>query len=296
MTEGLTVTVQNYNTFNELDKSLFARYYLGYPYCLEKVSSFLLEPESLKQAIAEIKELGLESYLVTPPIMQSDDFNLLEKLIEEAVECGLDGVEVNDVGMLDFIKKWPSLKISAGHFINIYHSSAAKEYERDGVTTIIPNSELTLDELTEISGQVESDTEIVVYGNLALGFAYDCLLKNAYQSECQQQCNKPHILVKNGFRMRSIGRANVTAADFCLLEQVEKLKNIKSCFWRLEMYQDSAQKINKVANIFKNCMNGEEASKYLKELEGLADYGLCNGWFFGKTGHDYVASKQEVKS
>lgn len=319
-TIGLSITVQNLKTFKELDKSLFERYYLGYPYCLEKAGSFMLEVENLKQALSEIKTLGKEAYLVTPPIMQSSDFNKVGKVIAEVVDYGLDGIEVNDVGMFAAARKWSSLRITAGHFTNIYHPEAALEYVKEGATTVIPNSELMFEELREVAERVGSDclkgshpeeavgrredlskkskinVEIAVHGNLPLGFAYDCFLKKIDpEGKCRQQCTKPYILANDEVSMASVGRANIMAADFCLIEQIDDVKSVGTSLWRLDIYKDNADKINKVAKIFKRCIEGEDSSNFMSQLENLAPHGLCNGWFFGKSGHEYV-TKEKVLS
>jgi len=289
---SLSASIQNYKTFKDVDKSLFQRLYLGYPYCSQRSESFITEPGDLKKAIKDLKKAGKEAFLVTPGLMQTTDFEPIKKAINNAVEWGLDGIEVNDVGMLDVAKNWPGLKVLAGFFTNIYHKESAIEYIKAGATTVLAHSELMYDELKEISATEGAQIGIAVYGNLPLGIVYDCYLKTIdADNKCSQQCVKPHYFDHKEFAMRNIGTANVMAADFCLLEHIEKLREIKADYWRLETYLYGAKKINAIGRAFADCIDGANPSDYIDDLKNMAEKGLCDGWFLGKPGHSYSGSK-----
>ncbi len=285
----LSVTIQNYKTFKDVDKSLFERFYFGYPYCLEKAGSFLVELNHLKQAIEEVKQLNKQAFLATPALMQTKDFELMEKTIDFAVQCGLDGIEINDVGMFQLAKKWPKLQILSGYFTNIYNPEVALEYIKEGATTVLAHPELMFEELKEISEAANVEVGVAVYGNLPLGVVYDCYLKTVDKdNKCQQQCSKPHYFDHEEFAMINVGKANVMAGDFCLLEHVEKLKQVKASYWRIESYFYKAEKINKIGQAFKDCINGADPDDYIDGLKELAPRGLCDGWFVGSSGHSYI--------
>ena len=92
--------------------------------------------------------------------------------------------------------------------------------------------------------------------------------------------------------MRNIGRANVMATDFCLLEHIDKLKQIKANYWRLETYLFDANKINTIGRAFVDCIHGENPVDYIENLKEMAPKGLCDGWFLGKSGHSYTGAKK----
>ncbi len=289
---SLSASIQNYKTFKDVDKSLFQRLYLGYPYCSQRSDSFITEPDDLKKAIKDLKKTGKEAFLVTPGLMQTTDFEPIKKAINKAVEWGLDGIEINDVGMFDVAKNWPGLKVLAGFFTNIYHKESAIEYIKEGATTVLAHSELMHDELKEISATKGAQIGIAVYGNLPLGIVYDCYLKTIdTENKCFQQCVKPHYFDHKEFAIRNIGTVNVMAADFCLLEHIEKLREIKADYWRLETYLYDAKKINAIGRAFTDCINGADPSDYIDDLKNMSEKGLCDGWFLGKPGHSYSGSK-----
>lgn len=303
MTE-LLACISNKDTYEGFDTRAVDGLYLGQPYCLKYKNNFLVKIGDLTAAIADLRAHGKKAYLTTPAIPKGKDLPIIKKAIAAAAEAGIDGIEANDVGVFRLLRReFPQIRVHVGNFINIYNEKSAALFGRMGAARIVPNHELTREELAVVTSVEGIEFERPVHGPLALGMAYACLLVRKGEGEelesCSKQCSSEHYLELEGWRMRSVGTALLMGTDYSLIEHLRGLEGINLSALRLETYFDGPEKINRLGGAFQRSLTAAEqglapTSEDICVVRDLVSgRQMCNGWHFGRSGRDYVGGNSE---
>lgn len=274
--------------------------YLGQPYCLKVQGNLLVNLDELSEAVNQVKKSGKRAYLTTPIVPKGSDFAKVEKAVGAAVEAGVDGVEIYDVGVFRLVKSnFPELPIHMSSLANIYQPETAAFYRDRGAARIVPANELLASEIKIIKDAVNGiEFSIPVHGNLPLGMSYACLLRTKFPSReiiaCRQQCAGEHYLDMGDWRMRCVGTSLITGDDYSLIEHLPATLADGFAGWRLETHFDDASKINKLASIYRRAMSAASGKDYpggefFAEVKGVSGE-LCNGWHFGLSGQGYLSA------
>jgi U32 family peptidase len=298
----LSACLANWRVFEKVRLKGLDAVYLGQPYCLKFDGNFLVDIGSLEEAIVRLHGAGKKAYLVTPAIPKGADVSTVKRALGASVKLGIDGIETHDAGVFRMARReYPKLPVHVGNLANVYNERTAAAWKSLGAARIVPNHELTLEELAIVCGTGGVEFERPIHGLLSLGMAYSCLLRRRPPSErldpCRQQCDEPHYLELDGWRMRSVGTSLLTGEDYCLLEHLAGLAAVNLSAMRLETYFYSAEKINELIDIYRAAIDGLGSGRpidglSLQRVEELAPMGLCNGWHFGQSGRDYVSRQK----
>lgn len=296
------VCVPSSKVLAAIDIDLFDAFYLGQPYCLLREGNFIVDLDGLQMEATRLHTAGKKVYLTTPAIPKGKDLPKVSKALELAAAIHLDGVEVHDVGVFRLLRSdFGQLRPHIGNFLNVYNQKTAALWRDLGAARVVPNHELTGDELALVAQTEGLEFEHPVHGPLALGMSYSCVLRRELPEEglkpCRQQCADEHYLALDGWRMRSVGTSLLTAEDYCLVEHLGQLLASNISALRLETYFDSPEKINRLGAIYRQALSDALDKKPVSgtlpdEAANLASSGLCNGWHFGKSGREYVSATE----
>lgn len=296
----LAVTCGTSEIMNEIDTDGFDSFYLGNPFCLKIRGNLLSDLEALKVAIRLLKKDRKKVYLTTPVIPTASDFKLIDNLLQLGVNENVDGVEVHDVGALRLAKKYP-LKLHLSVFGNVYNRLSALKFHSLGVKRIVPSLELTLAEIAELKAIPSLELEISVHGKLPLGIASACLLGTPRDSKneksinaCHHACLEENFLLLEGLKIRTKGTATFTGADLVMIEHLPLILRQGYKHFRVEGLWETAQNLSKIGQIYKEAFEEAPQGKSdpkmnLDKIREITSE-FCNGWYFGRSGREYVST------
>ncbi len=173
----ISVKVDNIDQFNQLDLDKLDRIYLNFK-------------TDLTNAIIKTKKHEKEIYLATEKIIENKDFKELEVLLNNIKEY-IDGVSVNNLGTLKFIKDNYETKIHADIGLNIFNSQAVKLLSENKVNSTTLSPELKLNQIETIARNEILDYEVVGYGYLPLMVLKHCpmsVIKNCKSTDDCEIC------------------------------------------------------------------------------------------------------------
>ena len=111
--------------------------------------------EELCEALSYAHLFGVKVYLTVNTLVKEREFDRLVSFIKPFYEHGLDGVIVQDLGVLLELKEsFPGLELHASTQMGISGSFGAKLLKDFGVCRIVPARELSLDEICDISARI----------------------------------------------------------------------------------------------------------------------------------------------
>lgn len=183
--------------------------------------------DMLLQAIREAHVHGRKLYLTVNTLLK--DRELERELYDYLVpyyEAGLDGVIVQDLGVLSFIREqFPKLPIHASTQMTVTGALGAEFLKSEGVTRVVPARELSLEEIRAIKERTGLEIETFVHGALCYCYSGQCLFssilggRSGNRGRCAQPCRLPYE-VWNGKNRLNDRRESfpLSMKDLCTVE------------------------------------------------------------------------------
>lgn len=114
---------------------------------------------------------------------------------------GLDGVIVQDLGVLRFIRRnFPGLPLHASTQMTVTGIHSVKLLEEEGASRVVPARELSLEELKAIHRASPLELEVFIHGALCYCYSGQCLFssilggRSGNRGRCAQPCRLPTSL------------------------------------------------------------------------------------------------------
>lgn len=154
--------------------------------------------EELCEAVSYAHLFGVKVYLTVNTLVKEREFERLVSFIEPFYNHGLDGVIVQDLGVLLQIKEnFPDLELHASTQMGIASSYGAKFLKEFGVCRVVPARELSLDELSDIKQCVGIEIESFIHGAMCYCYSGHCLFssflggRSGNRGRCAGPCRLP---------------------------------------------------------------------------------------------------------
>lgn len=294
----LTTEVPTLSELLATDLSPFDGVYLGHPYCRQYRDNLITDSSQLAAAVTHLKDLGLKAYVSTDAAPTTADLPQVRTLLQLCADLGVDGIDVQNLGVLRLAHRHhPDLTVFAGGFINIYTLAGAEALAQYGVEVIRPAFELNLDEIDVIGAETGLDVELLAHGKIPLGITDRCLLLD-YEEEsglsCPDICREEFWLKRDDWTIRHIGTVLLSGKAMCMLEHLPDLLGRGYRRFRVGSLVTAPAQRGEIGRIYREALAGapapsqSERAGRMGRLEEIETNGLCNGYFFGKSGHLYV--------
>ena len=143
-----------------------------------------------------------EIFLTLNIIIIDSEIPALVKLLNRLVNTTIDGVIVQDLGMLYLLAHYfPALKVHASTQLTTHNEGQIRFLNQLGATRVNLSRELNLEEighLAAIGHQHQMLSEVFVHGSNCIGFSGLCYLSSAHggnsgnRGRCSQSCRDPY--------------------------------------------------------------------------------------------------------
>ncbi|MGP3790886.1 peptidase U32 family protein [Pseudomonas sp. B392_1p] len=156
-------------------------------------------------SVAEIAELvefarlfHAKVFVTLNTILHDDELEPARLLIWQLYEVGVDVLIVQDMGILEM--DLPPIELHASTQTDIRTLDKAKFLADAGFSQLVLARELNLQEIREISHQVDATIEFFIHGALCVAFSGQCNIshaqtgRSANRGDCSQACRLPYTL------------------------------------------------------------------------------------------------------
>ena len=154
---------------------------------------------------------GCRLYMTVNTLFKENELGELYEYLLPYYKAGLDGVIVQDLGALSFIREhFPGIELHASTQMTITSVYGAKELKRLGCCRVVPAREVSLEEIRRIYDETGMDIETFVHGALCYCYSGQCLMssliggRSGNRGRCAQPCRLPY---------RVYGQENGTAVN-----------------------------------------------------------------------------------
>lgn len=152
--------------------------------------------------IAELVEFAhlfhAKVFVTINTILHDDELEPARALIWQLYEAGVDAVIVQDLGVMEM--DLPPIELHASTQTDIRTLEKAKFLSQVGFSQLVLARELNLQEIREISQNVDSAIEFFIHGALCVAFSGQCNIshaqtgRSANRGDCSQACRLPYTL------------------------------------------------------------------------------------------------------
>ncbi len=302
----LIVSIASPGELEGTDLSPYDAVCLGNPYCRRVEGNYAERLALLPEAVAVLRDAGKKAYVTTPAAPRGKDLPHVERLIEGAAAAGADALEIHNMGVLRILReKGRPLPAHMGVFANVYTHLAAGVMREYGAVRVRPNPEVSLPEAEQIAREGGVEVEIPVHGKIPLGVNERCsLLEGPEESDpaCPSACRQEHWLTarpaagtREAWVLKTVGKGVLSGKDLCMLEHLPRLRSAGFDRFRVEGLYESAAWRSEVGAVYREALSRAAGGSGYRVDPDWADalrrnsrHGFCNGYYFGKSGREYV--------
>ncbi len=187
--------------------------------------------EEICRAIHVAHFMGCKIYLTVNTLFKENELEEAIPYLQPYYEAGLDGVIVQDIGVLTQIREhFPGLALHASTQMALTGPEGAAFLKEQGVERIVPARELSLAEVQRIKEQTGMEIECFVHGAMCYCYSGQCLFssvlggRSGNRGRCAQPCRLPYQICDGAGRTAGADAAYpLSLKDMCTISYLPQL-------------------------------------------------------------------------
>lgn len=185
--------------------------------------------EEILRALHVAHFYGKKIYLTVNTLLKERELAMLFEYLSPFYEAGLDGVIVQDLGALRYMREhFPGLSLHASTQMTVTGTRGASLLKEAGVSRIVPARELSLQEVQKIRKEAGVEVECFIHGAMCYCYSGQCLFssilggRSGNRGRCAQPCRLPYEIWEGRKRLTAEGYP-LSLKDMCTLEYLPSL-------------------------------------------------------------------------
>lgn len=186
-------------------------------------------PDEICRVIHAAHFMGKRIYLTVNTLIKDSEIGSLYDWLLPFYEAGLDGVIVQDLGALCFIREhFKGLALHASTQMTITGADGALFLKEQGVERIVPARELSLEEVRRLKEQTGLEIECFIHGAMCYCYSGQCLFssmlggRSGNRGRCAQPCRLPYQIFNGGERFEGV-EYPLSLKDMCTISYIPQL-------------------------------------------------------------------------
>ena len=199
---------------------------------------------------------------------------------------------MQDIGMISLVRQtFPNFEIHASTQLHNHNNEGIKALKDLGVTRIVLDREMTLEQIENINVDIEK--EVFIHGALCNSYSGCCLFsslnggRSGNRGECTQPCRLPYKLIKNGKYISNEDKYLLSTKELNTIHNFDKLMNSDIISFKIEVRMKSPSYVGYITRIYRKLIdNYQKNNKEIitKEEENnlkiLFNRSFTNGYLF----------------
>lgn len=154
--------------------------------------------EAIREAADFAHQYYAKVYVTLNTLLFDIELSAAQKLIEQLYQIGIDGLMIQDAGLLEL--DLPPIPLIASTQMNNTTVEKVKFLQDVGFSRVILARELTLDEIRNIRRQTTVELECFIHGSLCVSASGNCFLsysiggRSGNRGQCAQPCRRAYTL------------------------------------------------------------------------------------------------------
>ncbi|MBQ5361002.1 MAG: U32 family peptidase, partial [Lachnospiraceae bacterium] len=155
--------------------------------------------EELTESLREAHLLGRKIYLTVNTLTREEELPELTDFVARMYEHGLDGVIVQDLGVISALRKrCPGLLLHASTQLSVTGAESVRLLKELGVCRVVPARELSLKEMKQLKEEGGIEVEAFIHGAMCYCYSGRCLMsgflggRSGNRGRCAGTCRLPY--------------------------------------------------------------------------------------------------------
>ncbi len=223
--------------------------------------------EEIVEAINYCHLRGVKVFVAVNTLIYDREVSKFIKYIEFLHVNSVDAVIIQDIGMMDLIRKtFPNLEIHASTQMHIHNKNGVKILKSLGVKRVVLARETNIDLISEIKKSCDMDLEVFVHGSLCISYSGQCLMsslignRSGNRGSCAGTC-------RLNYETDDSSGYLLSAKDLCSLDNIGKLIDIGVNSFKIEGRMKSPLYVYFVTKLYRSAIDS-----YLKT--GVVSYDI----------------------
>ena len=294
----LMAPLKNYKSLNAVLGKADAVYF-GVESFNMRMYSDNLRLDDLNKIVKTCHNNKIYTYLTTNIVIYENEFLLLDRVLDKAVEAEIDAVIIHDIGAIHLAKE-KGLNFHISTQANISNSHTALFYESLGAQRLILARELSLEQIKEIKNKVNKvEIECFVHGAQCTSISGRCYFSaeicqsqdySANRGKCIQPCRRKwRVYDDQNNELLYDGVFFINAKDLCMIEYIPQLIEVKIDAFKIEgrmrdpIYIEEATSCYREAidAYYENEFTKDKVKNWLTRLNKVYNRGFSTGFYLG---------------
>lgn len=155
--------------------------------------------EELIEVIKISHLFGIKVYLTVNTLIKDTEIEDLIIFLRPLVDVCLDGVIVQDLGVIYRInKEYPKLNIHLSTQLSVTDAGSINLLKKYNVTRVVPARELSIEEIRHLKEEADIEIEAFIHGAMCYSYSGRCLFssmlgtRSGNRGRCAQPCRLPY--------------------------------------------------------------------------------------------------------
>ena len=183
--------------------------------------------EQIKTVVDFAHPFYAKVYVTLNTILFDNELSIAEKIIQQLYDIGIDGLIIQDAGLLEL--DLPPIPLIASTQMNNDTPEKVRFLEQVGFSRVILARELTIEQIRQIRKATSIELECFIHGSLCVGASGQCYMSYALggrsgnRGQCAQPCRKLYSLKDPNGKTLLQNRHLLSLKDLNLSEHIEQL-------------------------------------------------------------------------
>lgn len=258
--------------------------YLGLQYFNARMKADNFTTQNLKQHVNFCHLYGVKVYVTLNTLVKDDELDLLDDILVSIGEAKADAIILTDLAVLAKAKKLcPHVALHASTQMSVHNYLGALALQKLGFSRVVLSRECKIEDIEQIKHKTNLEIEYFVHGAMCVSFSGQCLLSgisggnSGNRGLCLQPCRKQY------YSSLTDGKGYfISPKDQCLIDYIDKLKNVGVDSLKIEGRLKSAEYVGLVTAKYRKAVDGKSLSDAdYSELKRVYNRGgFCNGYAF----------------
>lgn len=197
-------------------------------------------------------------YLTCNILIKEKEWDRVFPFLQELYVHGLDGIIVQDMGLLSFLKEnFSELEIHISTQMTVTDVKSVKMLYELGVSRIVPARELSLAELKDIKKEVPIELETFAHGAMCYCYSGQCLFssflggRSGNRGKCAQPCRLPYRVFSQKEELTKKECYPLSLKDLCTIDMLKEMIEAGISSLKIEGRMKSPQYVAGVTAIYR---------------------------------------------
>ncbi len=271
--------------------------------------------EDMDEIASRARKTGIKTYLTLNVLLYQHDMTLMKRIVDKAVEVGIDAVIVQDMAVIQYCQE-VGMPIHCSTQLSISNYETVKFYAQFADTIVLAR-ELDLKQIKSICDRIREDDlrgpagelvriEVFVHGAMCVAQSGRCHMSvlqtntSAQRGACLQECRKKYRVIddETGHELVLDNHYVMSPKDMCALPFLDQLIDAGAAVLKIEGRGRSADYVDKVVSVYREAADRISEGKFtrsfvqegLEQLKSVYNRGFSDGYFYGKKFPDWCGT------